>query len=70
MTEPAFRDPNTAWVADYQGLSADAARQRAADDGRPVRIVHPGDMVTMDYLPSRLNICLDDDGGLDRLTAG
>lgn len=70
MTDAESSDPNTAWVADYQGLSAEAARERATAEERPVRVVHAGDMVTMDYVPSRLNICLDDDGDLDRLTAG
>lgn len=34
------------------------------------RVIRPGDMVTMDHVPPRLNIELDDDGVVTRLHCG
>jgi hypothetical protein len=28
----------------------------------PVRVIHPGEMVTMDYTPTRLNVIVDQNG--------
>ncbi|NEY90051.1 I78 family peptidase inhibitor [Tabrizicola oligotrophica] len=36
----------------------------------PVRIIHPGTAVTMDYSESRLNIEIDDAGKISRLSCG
>ena len=35
-----------------------------------VRVIHPGDMVTMDYLPARLNVDIGSDGRIARLHCG
>lgn len=37
---------------------------------RLTRVVRPGEMVTMDHVPERLTIRLDDDGVIRRLTCG
>jgi Peptidase inhibitor I78 family len=36
----------------------------------PVRIIHPGDAVTMDFSPARLNITVDRNGRIDRVYCG
>lgn len=36
----------------------------------PVRVIKPGQMVTMDYKPSRLNIDVDDAGTITRVWCG
>lgn len=36
----------------------------------PTRIIHPGQAVTMDYLPSRLNIEIGQDGRIIRVRCG
>lgn len=36
----------------------------------PVRVIHPGDMVTQDYDPARLNVEVDADGVITRLRCG
>ena len=35
-----------------------------------LRVIHPGDMVTMDYSTSRLNVTVDDGGRIKQLTCG
>lgn len=37
---------------------------------QPVRIIRPGMMVTMDYLPNRLNIHIDRFGMIERIACG
>lgn len=37
---------------------------------RALRIIRPGDAVTMDYSPSRLNVELGEDGRIKRLRCG
>jgi len=37
---------------------------------QPYRIIEPGDAVTKDYRPDRLNIYLDDDGHVSRVYCG
>jgi hypothetical protein len=60
----------TEWIEDYEGLSTDEARDLAHGQGRPVRTLRPGEAMTLDYRPDRLNISLDDNGDLLRLWAG
>ena len=38
--------------------------------GRPIRTVRPGDAVTMDHRPDRLNVELDTRGRITRLRCG
>lgn len=64
------RGEGPAWLADYRGLPWTEARDRASAEGRPVRVLRPGSVVTMDFRPDRLNLRLDDDGDLVDVTAG
>jgi len=36
----------------------------------PIRIVRPGDMVTMDFNPQRINFRVGEDGLIDEITCG
>jgi len=33
----------------------------------PLRVIHPGDMVTMDFQPNRLNFHIDDSGKIEKI---
>jgi hypothetical protein len=46
------------------------ARIRGVVGQRPLRTIRPGDAVTMDFVPGRLNIELDDDGRIKRCRCG
>jgi len=48
-------------------LGAEALRLTGA---RRLRWIRPGDMVTMDYSPERLNVHLDAEGKVERLACG
>jgi hypothetical protein len=37
---------------------------------QPVRILHPGDAMTMDFIPARLNILIDAQGRIERIYCG
>lgn len=37
---------------------------------QPVRIIRPGDAVTEDFLPTRINFFLDSEGTIQRITCG
>jgi hypothetical protein len=51
--------------------TADVKAQIAATVGkRPIRYIAPGDAVTMDYSPSRLNVELGEDGRIKRFRCG
>ncbi len=71
-TEEPVTDTNTACgAAAMQGLvgqpeSVIAAMTFAA----PVRILHPGDAMTMDYNPTRLNIMIDARGRVEKIFCG
>ena len=34
------------------------------------RIIHPGDMVTMDFVETRVNICVNDSNVIERIYIG
>ena len=51
----------------HSALDAEALRLSGA---RRLRWIRPGDMVTMDYSPQRLNIHLDGAGRIERFTCG
>ena len=70
MTDVGEPSGQLEWLDDYQGLSLDEAKARAEAEGRPVRVVPRNGVVTLDFRPSRLNLCLDDDGNLARMFAG
>ena len=50
-----------------QSLGAEALRLSGA---RSLRWIRPGDAVTMDYRPDRLNVNLDAQGRVDRFACG
>ncbi|WP_326599780.1 hypothetical protein [Streptomyces sp. NBC_01803] len=46
---------------DYVGLNADAAERRAHDRGwRKVRRLAPDAIITMEFMPGRLNLAVSD----------
>jgi hypothetical protein len=46
---------------DYLGLAADAAERRAREKGwRTVRRLAPDAVITMEYMPGRLNLAVRD----------
>ena len=49
------------------GLGGEALRLTGA---RRLRWIRPGDMVTMDYSPERLNVHLDGEGRVERFACG
>ena len=55
---PEARVPDTCGAASYAGLLGQDAAAAAAVP-QPMRVVRPGDIVTSDYLPNRVNIGLD-----------
>lgn len=75
---PAFSPPaddqcGAAELARYAGAQAtDEVRATIAArlGDRRVRYIAPGDAVTMDYAPSRLNVELGEDGRIVRLRCG
>ncbi|MEM1302171.1 MAG: I78 family peptidase inhibitor [Pseudomonadota bacterium] len=57
-------------AADLQTLIGQTYTQGLVSyDGR-IRVVPPGSIVTMDFLPSRLNIATNADGVITRITCG
>jgi hypothetical protein len=59
-----------AWLSRYEGLSLEAAIDLAQAEGRRVRVIHPGDIITLEFNTQRLNLDLDDAGALVRIHAG
>ncbi len=58
------------WIEDYEGLSLQEVRDLAHGQARLVRTVRPGEPITLDLRPDRLNIALDENGELDHVWAG
>jgi hypothetical protein len=61
---------DTEWVERYRGLPLPEALQLAESEGRPTRLLRPGDAVTLEWRPDRLNLHLDDAGELVEVYAG
>jgi hypothetical protein len=65
---------NSCKVADFDyligGPVPDAETLAALQGAKRVRVIRPGQAVTMDYLPQRLNIETDDNGIVRRLRCG
>lgn len=53
----------------YVGMSVDDARLRASQEGRRLRVIKPGDLVTMEYVEGRITITVDG-GHVIRATSG
>jgi hypothetical protein len=58
------------WVARYRDLGVDQALRLARLERRPVRVVGPGQMMTADWVPSRLTIQVDGAGEVVSVRAG
>lgn len=58
------------WLDGYRDLDVDGIRSRAESEGRPVRVVGPGELVTMEHLADRVTVWTDDEGRPERVTAG
>jgi hypothetical protein len=54
--------PDPAVLDDLAGLAVEDATMRAVAAGWRVRSLRPGDMMTLDYRPDRVNLFLDEDG--------
>ena len=71
---PPQRDPCTAAAANGfvgQVASADIVEQaRVAAQADVARVLHPGDVVTMEYRAGRLNVDVDERGVIVRLRCG
>ena len=63
-------DEQPEWVEHFANLSVEDAVDLAAAQGRPVRVVRPGEAVTMDFAPDRVNLLLDNDGQVAKVTWG
>lgn len=58
------------WIEHFANLSLDDALSLAAEQGRPVRVLREGQPMTMDFSPDRVNLLLDNDGHLAKVTWG
>lgn len=67
---PARWQEWTAWLRGYEALGLEQALALAVSEHRRYRVIRPADAVTLDLNSSRLNLWLDDDGNLARMTAG
>ena len=68
VPSPADDTCGAAGLASYIGQPASALD--TARFANPVRVIRPGDMVTMDFNPQRLNFELDDQGEIARIRCG
>ena len=71
VTYPPTTDPNACGAAGLQGLIGMSATVIPPTGvWASIRIIHPGDVVTMDYSASRLNVYVDAANRITRLTCG
>lgn len=63
-------EPAPCDFAQWNGLSRDEVEQRVEETGRPNRILRPGQPMTMDYRPDRINVELDDNDIVIRVFCG
>lgn len=59
---------NAASFADLRDQPRSALQQRTLPEG--TRVIGPRDIVTMDYIPTRLNLYLDTGGAITRISCG
>ncbi len=72
-TPPLAGSCNADAAAAYVGKPADAATveaSRTSAGAQRVRTLKPGQMVTMEYLQGRLNLHLDTNGNIERVSCG
>jgi peptidase inhibitor I78 family protein len=58
------------WLARYEGLSVEDAVALAGEESRPVRVLRPDDAMTMEWRPDRVNVFLDEEGAVRRVSRG
>ena len=64
-----FIDANQRYLLDLQEHSREAGARILAAAGQ-VRTIRPGDAVTMDFRPDRLNLEIGEDGRITRFRCG
>ncbi|SEN31767.1 Peptidase inhibitor I78 family protein [Loktanella fryxellensis] len=67
---PAPGGPDTCGAADYADLVGLSLAATTLPVGLNMRVTQPGDMVTMDFAPDRLNIRVDEAGLITSVTCG
>lgn len=71
--QPASAECGAAGLSRYLNVSPTGEMKSAiasAAGDRPIRYIAPGDAVTMDFVPARLNVELGDDGRIVRFRCG
>lgn len=68
LPPPPFED--TCGAMGYKGLVGRPVAAVTLPDTLRTRVIKPGDAVTKDYRPARMNIDLDDEGVIVRLWCG
>ena len=58
------------WLKRYAHLTVDAAVELARAEGRRIRIIQPGSDVTLDFVPSRVNLWIGPHGEIDHVDGG
>lgn len=58
------------WLASLHGQHASGVATNLRSNGKLVRVIHPGDAVTLDHNPRRLNLVVDGSGAITDATCG
>lgn len=67
---PIIDDPLACDASDYASLVGSNVAAASFPAGMNVRIIRPGDVITMDYNPNRLNLVVDGNGTITRVYCG
>ncbi len=70
IPEPACRAESASSLVGRPGTAALAEEARRMSGARVVRVLHPGDIVTMEFRGDRLNVHLDAAGKIERIVCG
>jgi hypothetical protein len=70
IPERACRAESASSLIGRPGGAALAEQARQMSGARTVRVLHPGDIVTMEFRGNRLNVHLDAAGKIERITCG
>ncbi|MHA7876486.1 I78 family peptidase inhibitor [Roseivivax sp.] len=70
LQEPGSPDADSCGAEGYRALVGSPLAAVTLPADLDARIIRPGDMVTMDYSESRLNIALDAEGVITRVYCG
>ena len=69
VNDTTMATPSCETYVEWTGTNIDNVDLSVLDD-RDYRIIKPDSMVTMDYVPDRLNIHVDDDGTIIKQDCG